>query len=396
MPRIPRKLVIDPHEEGIYHCTNRCVRRAFLCGTDLESGRCFDHRKQWIQDRLEVLAGLFALDFLGFAVMSNHVHVIVRNRPDVAAAWSDEEVLRRWHALFHPDEHPAGEVAAEATRPAKAMPDPDRMAELRSRLSSISWFMGCLAGKIAIDANEEDKCSGRFWEGRFRCQPLVDEAALVACLAYIDLNPIRAGVAETPETSQFTSVFERIKALLNQPRDYCASHADECSAPQGVQCATEAPSAEHTGAVGAAVAPALAQRGTAGPDLRATAERSGCDWLSPFEVSEAGTSATVPAARASNTGCLPMRFVDYLMLLDWTGRELRAGKPGATPAELAPILELLQVTDEGWFRLVKDFSRLFRRAAGTPISLARHRKKWDRRRLVGISNSRAIFARPAA
>jgi REP element-mobilizing transposase RayT len=83
MPRIPRKHVFDPDEVGIYHCINRCVRRAFLCGTDGSSAKCFDHRKGWIQDRLEFLAGRFAVDVLGFAVMGNHVHVIVRNRPDV-------------------------------------------------------------------------------------------------------------------------------------------------------------------------------------------------------------------------------------------------------------------------------------------------------------------------
>jgi len=70
-------------EVGVYHCINRCVRRAFLCGTDSVTGQCCDHPKQWIQDRLEFLAGQFGVDVPGFAVMSNHLHVVVRNRPDV-------------------------------------------------------------------------------------------------------------------------------------------------------------------------------------------------------------------------------------------------------------------------------------------------------------------------
>jgi len=214
MPRIPRKFVFDPTEVGVYHCINRCVRRAFLCGTDIVSGKCFDHRKDWIQQRLEFLAGCFAVDVLGFSIMSNHIHVIVRNRPDVVNGWSDDEVARRWWNVFPKRRDHVGNPA-EPTDSELTMTtaDPDRLSEVRSRLSDLSWFMRCLVEPIARQANREDKCSGRFFEGRYRCQPILDEPALAACLAYVDLNPIRAGIAETPETSRFTSVFERIQAL---------------------------------------------------------------------------------------------------------------------------------------------------------------------------------------
>jgi hypothetical protein len=100
MPRLRRRFLFDPAEVGIYHCINRCVRRSFLCGTDPVSGKDYEHRRQWLQDRLRFLAGQFGLDVLGFAVTSNHFHVIVRNRPDVVANWSDAEVARRWWNLF--------------------------------------------------------------------------------------------------------------------------------------------------------------------------------------------------------------------------------------------------------------------------------------------------------
>ena len=231
MPAHARRRIVDELSVGAYHSLNRCVRRAFLCGQDAATGRNFDHRKVWIRQRLETLAGLFAIDILGFAVMANHLHLVLRNRPDVAAGWSDEEVSRRWCALF-PRQYPAADHAAGATalnaagagamnaagaglamqtlREQMLLADPDRLAECRRRLSSLSWLMRCLCEPIARAGNREDRVTGRFWEGRFKCQALLDEAAVLACSLYVDLNPIRAGLADTPETSFFTSACERI------------------------------------------------------------------------------------------------------------------------------------------------------------------------------------------
>ncbi len=154
MPRIPRSLLFDPTEPGIYHCVNRCVRRAFLCGVDRFTGKNFDHRKEWIQGRLEYLAGQMGLDVLGFAVMSNHLHVVLRNRPDVVERWPDDEVARRWWNLFpsrrNDDDTPAEPAASDL---AVVTGNADRLAEVRRRLSSLSWFMRCLAEPIARRAN---------------------------------------------------------------------------------------------------------------------------------------------------------------------------------------------------------------------------------------------------
>jgi len=369
MPRVRRRFLLDPAEIGIYHCINRCVRRAYLCGKDPVSGKDFEHRRQWIQDRLQFLAGQFGVDVLGFAVMSNHVHVVLRNRPDVVQGWSDGEVARRWWNVF-PERRDREGNPKEPTAIELQMItiDTEKLVEIRQRLSSVSWFMRCLAERIARMSNLEDFCRGSFWEGRYKCVPLLDEAALAACLAYVDLNPIRAQIAETPETSRFTSAYERIQAL-------------------GQQAVNESPAIEP-------------KPGDNSPDAKGQAARCQSEtentparaaWLSPFELSEAGETAPVPGDRASNKGCLAMPFAEYLQLLDWTGRQLRADKRGAIPAHLAPILERLQVSDEGWMQLMGRFSRLFRRAAGRPQSLQREREARGCQLMQGIRHSRAIF-----
>jgi len=100
MARRNRAEVVVADEVGVYRCVQRVVRRAFLCGVDPLSGNSYDHRRTWIRDRLQSLAGLFGVEIAAFAMLSNHLHVILRNRPDVVTLWSDQEVARRWLALF--------------------------------------------------------------------------------------------------------------------------------------------------------------------------------------------------------------------------------------------------------------------------------------------------------
>ena len=160
------------------------------------------------------LAGLFGVEVCDYAVMSNHLHIVLRNRPDVARQWSDDEVAIRWRKLFPQRDELTGEPR-EPDRHDVAMltADADRLAILRSRLASLSWFMRCLCEWVARKANHEEGSFGRFWAGRFKSQPLLDESALLACSVYVDLNPVRAGIAATPEESQFTSGFDRIRSL---------------------------------------------------------------------------------------------------------------------------------------------------------------------------------------
>ena len=210
---LPRSQYVQEGQVGVYHCFSRCVRRAFLCGIDPQTRNDYSHRKTWLVDKLRELAAIFAVEVCAFAVMWNHYHTILRTRPDIVATWSDYEVASRWLTLF-PRHCDLGQVPIDKQIHALTQ-SPGRIATLRKRLSSLSWFMGRLNESIARAANKEDKVKGRFWESRFKCQVLLDEAAIAACMVYVDLNPIRAGLAGTPEESDFTSIQERIRAWQN-------------------------------------------------------------------------------------------------------------------------------------------------------------------------------------
>ncbi len=196
-----------------YHCICRCVRRAFLCGEDKLTGQSYEHRRGWIEDELFRLADIFSLQLVGYAVMHNHYHVIVRIDRDEATKWSVDEVTERWGKLYAVPEIVQQYLAGEL----EAANHLDTIVEQwRNRLCSLSWFMKVMNYNIAVQANKEDDCTGRFWEGRFKSQALLDEAALLQCMAYVDLNPVRAKIARTPEQSEFTSIKKRLDEAMHE------------------------------------------------------------------------------------------------------------------------------------------------------------------------------------
>ena len=359
MPRAPRRETSDDSVIGIYHCANRCVCRAFLCGQDRTTGRSFDHRRQWVRERLEELASIFAIDHLNFSVMENHLHALLRNRPDIRDGWSNEEVVLRWWRLFPQRRDSQGQPGEMTDQERQAfLANPEWIAERRRRLGHISWFMRCLDENIAKRANAEEGISSRFWQGRFKAQRILDECGLLACAMYIDLNPIRARLAETPETSCFTSVFERITARSEEGKR-------KGDGPQG-------------------------EMGHEVGDV-SRSERARDGWLSPVELAEASEGETPPVRRASNRGYLPMTFEQYLALLDWTGREIRSDKRGSIPEELLPILQRLGVNDQVWVDAVKNFGRWFRTAVGRVESLLSEAGRRGRRYLQGMGHCRVVF-----
>jgi len=373
---LPRSKYVQDGQEGVYHCFSRCVRRAFLYGFDPLTRRDFSHRKAWLVDRLRYLAAVFAIEVCAYAVLENHYHIILRTRPDIVALWSDREVATRWLILFPRHRDLSDNPLPPAEKEICALADcPERIAELRRRLSSLSWFMGRLNEFIARAANKEDAVKGRFWESRFKCQALLDDAAIAACMVYVDLNPIRAGLAETPEESDFTSIQERIRAWQKET-------VTEASAP------TEAGQDMQSGSFGTD----MTVIGIAGDVSNTVPERisavrnpldgatlSGC-WLCPIQ-SDSG-----------RRGILQMTTAEYFDLVDKSGRMLRSDKRGAMDADLAPILLRIGANPDAWLETISCFGSRFRLAAGPLSSLRKFADLLGRRWLVGVAAARAAFA----
>ena len=212
---ISRKQQIDLSVTPYYHCVNRCVRRAFLCGKDHQTGKNYEHRRGWISEKIKYLADVFSIDVAAYAVMSNHYHVVLRIGEEKAKGWSSVEVIERWDKLFSLPVIITRFLKGECTTSAELLVVDEIIEKWRDRLFSISWFMRILNEHIARESNREDKVTGRFWEGRFKSQALLDEQALITCMAYVDLNPVRANMAKTPECSDFTSIQERMRVAMN-------------------------------------------------------------------------------------------------------------------------------------------------------------------------------------
>ena len=188
------------------------MRRSWLCGLDKYLGKSFEHRKSWVEARILELGNIFACGVQAWAVMSNHLHIVVHMSPLAANTWSPKEVATRWVRLY-----PARNAELCAQKIAAILESPEIVTEYRSRLTNLSWLMKSLSEPIARRANEEDKVTGRFWEGRFGCQALLSEKSILAAMAYVDLNPVRAKIASNIATSRYTSVKVRTQQLRKNP-----------------------------------------------------------------------------------------------------------------------------------------------------------------------------------
>ena len=337
-----RNSIINVSDTPYYHCMGRCVRRAFLCGEDQLTGKDFSHRKQWIVDKLAELSSVFMIDVCAYAVMSNHYHLVLKINHEQVQQLSDNEVIEQWMMLFKGNVLIARYLNGDCKSQAELKKVTETIELWRDRLSDISWFMRCLNESIAHQANAEDNCTGRFWEGRFKSQALLNEQALLSCMAYVDLNPIRAGISSSLDESEFTSIEQRIKAIGFRA-EVLGGREDQENKK-------------------------LAQ---------GNEEKSGLK-LADF-------------VGGKQVDGIAFRFMDYLELVDWTGRAVREDKSGFIAENEPKILEKLGVCSDIWFKTVAQYSDSFYSHIGSESQLQvicqDSNKKW----LAGMRSCRQLF-----
>lgn len=306
---IPRSEQINLDETPYYHCMSRCVRGAYLCGQDQNTTKNFAHRKSWVLSRLRFLSEIFAIKICAYAIMSNHYHLVLYVDKAFVDVLTESEVCEFWEKLFPKDveKHKKNNTLTRK-----------KLKQWRANLYSISLFMACLNEFIARKANQEDDCKGRFWEGRFKSQALLDDGAVLSAMAYVDLNPIRANLAMTPEDSDFTSIQARIKQYQT---GLDTQHQENSSK----QPATEMQN----------------------------------DFLMPLSSSE------------DDKNSVPFNIVDYFMLVEETGRVMREDKAGFISSNIRPLFDRLSLLPSGWLRLVKQLQKGYAYAVGNSQHLSK-------------------------
>ncbi len=319
---MPRKALVSVDTTPSYHVVSRCVRRTFLFG--VVDNKDFSHRRDVIVARLAELTQLFCIDIAAYAIMSNHYHLVVRIQKQRVMDLSVDEVIARWSALFSLPPLAKRYADNESLSDAE-LGEAMRQIELRrARLYDLSWFMRCLNEPIARMANREDGCTGRFWEGRFKSQALLDERAELQAMAYVDLNPIRAQMADSLKNSDFTSIQTRLdkSQSLRKPL------------------------------------------------------------LLPF----AGNSH-----RSNNPEHIPYNLIEYIQLVDWTGRQIKAGKRGYIKDDIPPIFERLKMNTSAWLHNCEHLEKNYHRVIGSSARLQEFCEKLKQQRVVGITAARLAF-----
>jgi len=230
--------------------------------------------------------------------MSNHLHIVVKIGSEQADQWTRKEILERWTSLYKGPKLIQRLIQGDRLDNAEQYSANVYIEEYRNRLKDLSWFMKALNEPIARGANKEDGCTGHFWESRYKSQALLTEEAVLSCMAYVDLNPLRAKISDTPEDSEHTSIKERISPQFS------------------LQTAIR--------------------------------EQIDLQCLIKFQLPLKPLIKFEDNVKQEKQAGILFSAVDYLELVDYTGRILKEGKRGVIQQTAPPILKRLNLNTDEW------------------------------------------------
>jgi len=405
------------------------VQQERLFGFDSLTGRDFGHRKSWVVEQFQRVSRYMAMMILDFAVMDNHLHVMLWTRPDLVRRMSNREVVLRWCYLCWTaglTEEERRRKGARASRPKEKqiralLADKEMVAEYRQRLSSISWLMRLVSQALARQANRESGKRGKFFAGRFKSSHIEDQAGLLACSMYINMNPIRAGLASSPGEAQFTSGQLRVLELLQRqggraqdldPRPVDPHPPYTWLAPLYLDPAAAAYTGIEEGncwyGCTEPAAPAAEQSPLedAQPDDSEIVSLEPTDRELPDDGAGGAEGGAAPdpgdelvleefGPRLTDTGYLPIRLEDYVALMYWTASQLTGAAPPSGTAEMSPLLEQHGIVVENWLETVHHVGRRFPTSVGGPVSLQQRARQRGQRWIKGQRQAARSFASPA-
>jgi len=325
---IARRMIVDSQTPGFYHCTNRCVRRTFLCGVDEVTGQDFSHRKDWLEKRMLTLCDIFSIDIYAYSVMDNHYHIVLHLDPKAPRQWSKQDIAERWLKAY-PGRLDAPKFAKQRELKKQAIiADKKRLKKYRQRLGSLSWFMSRLNEPLAKQSNQEDFCTGSFWEGRYSSQVLLDEGAVFSCMAYVDLNPVRAKITDKLEESNNTSIRRRLKTIKQKD---------------------------------------------------------------PIDVQTYLDSSITAISNQIKTKVLPMTLKDYIELVEWSGQSIVYPNKAALPLNILSSLQRLNLQQSHWLKQIENFGHHYCHVIG-PIEQIRDKAKQLKQKwMKGISAAKLLY-----
>ena len=328
---IARRNIVDRETPGFYHCTNRCVRRTFLCGIDELTGKDYSHRKDWIEARMIELCDIFSVEIYAYAIMDNHYHIVLYVDPLLPEKWSKEDIAERWLKVYSPRLNNPQFAQQRKLKKLAIIGDKSKIETYRKRLGSLSWFMGRLNEPLAKRSNDEDFCTGSFWQGRYSSQALLNDAAVLSCMAYVDLNPVRAKITDKLEKSNNTSIKKRLKTLKAINSIDVQKHLD----------------------------------------------------------------ASISALTAqSRERMLPINLKDYIELVEWTGKSIVHPNKASIPPHICSSLQQLNLQQNHWLKQIENFGQNYCHVVGPIEQIRQKAKQLQLRCLKGISSAKLLYENP--